>query len=341
MVFTPYENLDHKSKKRNKNAFQFYLAEKLPKLNYDLVKRIYIEYCKENDIVYLELPKVFPVEVYERYQNLVEKAHNNALLYFAEKTFLNWYQYNKKKSSYIFMRNGDKKQLKKLSNRFDKRYQRMIQNRMNWLMYKYGNENACSITLTLNPSNFYHSKLCMWDTINILLNEFLTELKKWFKDRGRAVPKYIRCIESMKGIKQTDFVGRGNPHIHLCFFGVKHIPKEVISKFWPYGFNFINSTANNQKVRYPIHYITKYITKTYTENDPDNTLNQSLVWFFSKHSFDHSSGLVYPMYVKGAGEWNFEYFVSIDPLDNDILEMDHIFRVEENFYKIPPPFICC
>jgi hypothetical protein len=235
------------------------------------------------------------------------------------------------------MTNEDKKHLKKITNRFDKKYQTMIKNRMNWLMYKYGNENACSITLTLNPSNFRNSKLCMWETINILLNEFLTELKNWFKARGRAVPKYIRCIESMKGAKENDFVGRGNPHIHICLFGVKYIPKSVITKFWSYGFNFINSTAKNQKVRYPIHYVTKYITKTYTENDVDNTLNQSLVWFFNKHSFEHSSGLVYPMYVKGSGEWNFEYYIIMNPLSNDFEEVDFIFHVEEDLYKIPPP----
>ena len=334
--FTAYENLDFDLKKRNKKAFRIYLDERLPKISYNLIRKLY---CDDQGIEITDFQQdfVFPLKIYEKYDNLMDREQNESLLYFAEQTFLDWYQYNKKKSKYILMVNEEKKLLKKLTNRFNRKYQKKVQNRMNWLMYKYGNENACSVTLTLNPGYFRNNKLCMWETINILLNEFTTQLRKWFKDRGRSMPKYIRCIESMKGIKETNFVGRGNPHIHLCFFGVKYIPKKVITDFWPYGFNFINSTAKNKKVRYPIHYITKYITKTYTENDPDNTLNQSLVWFFSKHSFDHSLNLVYPLYKKGSGEWNFEYFITMDPLDNDILEMELIFQVEENLLKIPPP----
>jgi hypothetical protein len=334
--FTTFENIDHNTKKANKESFDFYLNQKLPKITYEFVKNLY---CENEGIPNIEISKdfIFPLEIYETNFERLDQLKNDSLLYFAEKTFLKWYHKNKSCSNYIFMSNENKKRLKKITNRFDKKYQTMVQNRMNWLMYRYGNENACSITLTLNPSNFSNSKLCMWETINILLNEFITQLRKWFRARGRDFPKYIRCIESMKGIKETCFVGRGNPHIHICLFGVKYIPKSVITGFWNYGFNFVNSTANNQKVRYPIHYVTKYITKTYTENDVDNTLNQSLVWFFNKHSFEHSSSLVYPLYSKGSGEWNFEYYVTMVPLTNDFEEMDFIFNVEENLYKIPPP----
>ena len=335
--FVNADDLDRNTKKSNQEAFNYYLDQVQPAVTYNLVKRLY---CENEGIQDIKLPGdfLFPLETYEKHLGLIDNENNESLLFFAEKTFLRWYQNNKKYSNYIFMVNSDKKpRLKKLTNRFDKKYQTMVQNRMNWLMYRYGNENACSVTLTLNPANFRNSKLCMWETITILLNEFITQLRKWFKVRGRVFPKYIRCIESMKGIEETAYVGRGNPHIHLCFFGVKYIPKSVITKFWNYGFNFVNSTAKNQKVMYPIHYITKYITKTYTENDVNNTLNQSLVWFFNKHSFEHSSELVYPLYAEGSGEWNFEYYVSMDPCTNDFEEMDYIFNVEESLYKIPPP----
>lgn len=333
--FIPFENIDHNTKKANKESFEFFVNEKLPKITYNFVKK---RYCEDENIKLIDFSEdfVFPLYLYD---TDFDQLNNDSLLFFAEKTFLNWYHKNKSCSNYIFMVNEDKKRLKKITNRFDKKYQVMVQNRMNWLMYRYGNENACSITLTLNPSNFRNSKLCMWETINILLNEFLTQLRKWFKVRGRVFPKYIRCIESMKGIEETCFVGRGNPHIHICLFGVKYIPKSVVNDFWSYGYNFINSTAKNQKVRYPIHYVTKYITKTYTENDVDNTLNQSLVWFFNKHSFEHSSDLIYPLYLKGSGEWNFEYYVTVEPFNSDFEEMDYIFKVEENFYKKPPPMV--
>ena len=336
--FIPIENIDHNTKKTNKESFNFYLDQYLPNLNYSLVKKLY---CENEQIPIIKLSEdfIFPLEIYENYSHLIDKENNEGLLFFSEKNFLRWYHKNKRNNNYIFMVNEDKKHLKKIINRFDKKYQNMIKNRMNWLMYKYGNENACSITLTLNPSNFRNDKLCMWETINLLLNEFITELRAWYKKRGKPFPKYIRCIEAMKGVKENDFVGRGNPHIHMCLFGVKYIPKSVINRFWTYGFSYVNSTAKNQKVRYPIHYVTKYITKTYTENDPDNTLNQSLVWFFNKKSFEHSRNLVYPMYSKGSSEWNFEYYVSIEPLNNEFEEMDFIFQVEENLYKHPPPIM--
>ena len=337
--FVNAEDLERNTKKSNQEAFYYYLDQVQPAVTYNLAKRLY---CENEGIPNIKLPGdfIFPLETYEKHLGLIDNENNDSLLFFAEKTFLKWYQNNKKYSNYIFMTNSDKKpRLKKLTNRFDKKYQTLVQNRMNWLMYKYGNENACSVALTLCPATFQNSKLCMWETITILLAEFLENLKMWYLRKGKPFPKYIRCIESMKGIKETAYVGRGNPHIHLCFFGVKYIPKSVITKFWPYGFNYINSTAKNQKVRYPIHYITKYITKTYTENEANNTLNQSLVWFFNKHSFEHSAELVYPLYTEGSGEWNFEYYITMDPGVNEFEERDYIFHVEKNLFKIPPPII--
>jgi hypothetical protein len=305
--FVDAENIDFNSKKSNIESLNHYFDVYLPRLGRGLLNRLY---CESENIPIADYGNdfVFPLGVYEKYSDLREREENDGLLYYAESTFLKWYRGVKKYSNYVFMSDGDNKSLKRLTNRFDRRYQVKIQERMNYLMWKYGNESSCLVTLTLNPSNFRNSKLCMWETINVLLNEFITEMRKWFVVRGLTVP-YIRCIESMKGIKETFFVGRGNPHIHLCFFGVKRIPKKVIDGFWSYGYSFVNSTAKNNKVRYPIHYITKYITKTYTENDADNTLNQSLVWMFNKRSFEHSRGLLDPINVKGCGKWSFDYLV--------------------------------
>lgn len=337
--FISVDNINRDFKKENVECYKFYKNEVIPEIEFKTLNELY---CKSYDLEYFDLELhsfKFPLDLYNDYNSLIEKRSNDSLLYFSEKRFLRWYKKVKSSSRYILTRKDGKKRLKKLICRYDPKYQKMIQNRMNWLMYKYGNENALSITLTLNPSNFRNDKMCMWETINILLNEFFDNLRMWYKKRDLDFPKYIRCIEAMKGQKINDFVGRGNPHIHICLFGVKHVSKEVIEGFWPYGFNFINSTAKNKKVRYPIHYITKYITKTYTENDPDNTLNQSLVWIFNKNSYDHSKKLLYPLYSKGDGSWICEFIIEMDPLENDFMERDLIFRVEENLYKIPPPIM--
>jgi hypothetical protein len=334
--FISVDDINRDYKKSNVECYNYYKNEYVEDLSFELLNDLY---CKSLDLNYFELNRdfVFPLEIYEDFNDLIDKRTNDSLLFFSEKHFLRWYKKVKSKSRYIYIKNGDKKSLKKVICRFDKKYSKMVQNRMNWLMFNYGNENAVSLTLTLNPSNFRNDKFCMWETINILVKEFLDNLRWYYKQRNESFPKYIRCIEAMKGIKETNFVGRGNPHIHICFFGIKYIPKNVINDFWPYGFNFIDSTAKGQKVRYPIHYVTKYITKTYTENDADNTLNQSLVWFFNKNSFDHTKGLVWPLYKKGDGSWVCEFVVILEPLENDFLEMDLIFECEENLYKHPPP----
>jgi len=335
--FIPVENADRSLKKRNRLCYDYYKNDFLPKLGKNVLNELYCKYNDFGKTIDFDMSE-YPIELYEHYDKRIEKMTNDSLLFYSEKVFLSWYRKVSRSSRYILVRNGDKKHLKKLICRFDDQYSEMIKNRMNWLMWEYGNENACSVTLTLNPSNFRNDKLCMWEVITILANEFLTRLRRWLKHKGLPC-RYIRCIESMKGISKNDFVGRGNPHIHYCFFGLKYIPKDVIDSFWPYGFNFINSTAKNHKVRYPIHYITKYITKTYTENDPDNTLNQSLVWFFNKNSFDHSSKLVYPLYKPGSGLWVCDFVIEMDPLENQIVEMKEIFKAVESLYKTPPPMV--
>jgi len=333
--FISVDNVERDQKKKNLLCYKYYNDNIIPKNGRKMLNKLYCEdYGIKNCDVGLN---EYPLELYDLYDQLRNKSLNDGLLFFAEKSFLLWYNRAKRYSRYILVENGKHKHLKKIICRFDKKYTTMVQNRMNWLMYKYGNENAVLLTLTLNPSNFRNDKMCMWETITFLLNEFMTQLKRKLPDRV----KYIRCIESMKGTACNDFVGRGNPHIHICFFGVGWIPKGLIDELWPYGFTFVNSTATGKKVRYPIHYITKYITKTYTENDADNTLNQSLVWFFNKNSYDHSKNLVFPLYKKGSGEWICDWVIEIEPLENQIVEMDAIFKAEEAFYKKPPPEVNC
>ena len=342
IVFYDPKDLKHDFRRQNINCYNYFIDIKLNNITYDYVKKLYIQHYDLKELNDLPEGFIFPLEIYEKYSNIIDKERNEGLLYFCERSFLNWYKKNEEKSKYVYLTNKtdpSKRELKKLLTRYSNNYHDKVKKRMNWLMWTYGNENACSITLTLAPGSFRNDKLCMWETITVLLNEFMTELKAYLKKKGLPANRYIRCIEAMKGSVRTEFVGRGNPHIHICVFGIKWIPKSVINKFWPYGFNFINSTAKNQKVRYPIHYVTKYITKTYTENDPDNTLNQSLVWFFNKRSFDHSNKLVVPLNPKGSGSYDFSYFVVMDPLADDLTEMKAIFERESNFYTIPPPSI--
>jgi len=161
------------------------------------------------------------------------------------------------------------------------------------------------------------------------------------RDSNRPFPSYLFGIESMYGRPENNYMSRGNPHLHVCFFNCKYLaPVEKIENFWGQGFVKVNSTAKNEKVRYPIHYITKYITSTFTTNSPDNSLIQGLVWLFNKHSFDHSAGLVLPLYPKGTGEWSLSGIVSIKSGYHQIDEMLAIQDLMHSLYggfKDPPP----
>jgi hypothetical protein len=333
--FISIDNVNHNSKKSNRIAYEVYNSEIMRNMDHDH-NEILHDIVTQWDGLMTNDRKKFLFSNLVIFKDIIQDE-NDTLLWFTENSFLAWYNLIKSKSRYIMFKKDDKKAIKKLICRYDPIYAKKIKNRMNWLMYKYGNSNSLLITLTLNPSNFRSNKKCMWETINILLKEFFDNLRIWYKKRNIPFPKYIRCIESMKGRIENDFVSRGNPHIHICLFGQKWLSKEIIDNFWPYGWTYIDSTAKGQHVRYPIHYITKYITKTYTTNDPNNTLNQSLVWFFNKNSYDHSKGLVYPLQKIGDGTWDIYYIVELDPLHNTFVEIDYIFKIEQSLYKQPPP----
>ena len=323
ITFIRREFIKNNHKKKNIDAYNIYEEEVLKRIDNKTLNQLYCEYHQVPEIDY-NLQQ-YPLHLYDQYEKTKIEVKNRSLLWFAEKTFLNWYNKAKAHSTYIYIKKGDKKSLKKQICRFDKKYADKIIKRMNWMMYKYGNEKCVMITLTLNPSNFNNDKKAMWESITSLIKEFNDGIRKYYNRKKKPMPKYIRCIEAQKN---------GNPHAHICLFGTKYVPKKVIDHYWPYGFNFIGTTANYEKVRYPIHYVTKYITKTYTDNDADNTLNQSLVWFFNKHSIEHSQDLFRPLYKKGDGSWTCEYIVSMSPLNNELEEMSFIFDTEENFYKI-------
>jgi hypothetical protein len=212
---------------------------------------------------------------------------------------------------------------------------------MNWLMWEYGNENCCFLTLTIDPKKYDYDKFEMWKAIGKKYERFIEKLKIYFKRHNRPFPPYLFGIEAMYGRPENNYVSRGNPHIHVCFFNCKYLmPVETIEEYWGQGFVKVNSTAKNEKVRYPIHYITKYITETFTNNSPNNTLIQSLVWLFNKHSFDHSAGLVLPLYPKGSGNWSLLGLVSIKP---DYSQIDEMIVIQEAMrslfggFKTPPP----
>jgi len=268
---------------------------------------------------------------------------NACLLDYAEKTFFGYIKAINKTDTFVSWTDTDTGTLglKKIENRFSLSYREKIIKRMNWLMWKYGNENACLLTLTMDPKKYNNDKFEMWKQIGIKFTIFIRKMKIWFKRHGREFPSYLFGVEAMFGRSENNYISRGNPHLHVVFFGCKYFaPAAVIEKYWGQGFVKINSTANNEKVRYPIHYVTKYITKTFTVNDPKNVLCQSLVWLFNKHSFDRSAGLVLPLNPKSSGNcystglWNIP--AGYYQIDEMIIIQDVIQSLFGGF-KDPPP----
>jgi hypothetical protein len=286
-----------------------------------------------------------PLEVIENYNNDLMNYQNSYLLDYAEKTFSGYIKSLEKTTRYLYLeheKTGDKS-LKKIITRYNDDYRKKIVKRMNWLMWKYGNENCCLLTLTMDPKLYDYDKFEMWKAINKKYEVFIKKLKIYFNRNNRQFPSYLFGVEAMYGRPENNYISRGNPHLHICFFNCNYLaPARVLEKYWGQGFVKINSTYKNEKVRYPIHYITKYITETFTINSPDNTLIQSLVWLFNKHSFDHSAGLVLPLYPKGSGDWSLSGIVSVN---SDYCQIDEMILIQELMqslyggFKTPPPVL--
>lgn len=349
--FTPVENIDRNIKFTNREALKYYVNEKINEIKKSLIVKLYNEYALidypelKNKYFYdfNDIPKNLPLEITEGYNRGIIEYKNTCLLDYAEKTFFSYIKKLEKTSRYLYLTNnvtGDK-DFKRLITRYSEVYRKKIVKRMNWLMWKYGNENCCLLTLTIDPKKYGYDKFDMWVNISKKYEVFIDKLKIYFKRHKRPFPSYLFGIESMFGRKENNYISRGNPHLHVCFFNCKYVaPVKTLEKYWGQGFVKINSTVNNEKVRYPIHYITKYITETFTINSPDNTLIQSLTWLFNKHSFDHSSGLVLPLNPKGCGDWSLNGIVYVPSLCDQLTEMIVIrdfVKVLCGGFKTPPP----
>jgi hypothetical protein len=350
--FTPVENIDRNTKKANIEAMKYYISDKTHEIKQTLLleklnKWILLDYPeidpKVDFFVSPDNLKNLPIDVVMQYNQEITNYKNSCLLDYAERQFSGYIKSLEKTNRYLYLehnKTGDNS-LKKIITRYSNSYRAKIIKRMNWLMWKYGNENCCLLTLTIDPKKYNYDKFEMWKQINKKYERFIEKLKIYFKRHNRPFPPYLFGIESMYGRPENNYMSRGNPHLHICFFNCKYIaPSEKLEQYWGQGFIKINSTAKNEKIRYPIHYITKYITETFTNNSPDNTLIQSLVWLFNKHSFDHSAGLVIPLYPKGSGDWSLNGIVSIPAGSYQIDEMIVIQEVINSLYggfKTPPP----
>lgn len=348
--FTSVENIDKNTKKANIEAMKYYISEKTQEIQKTLMTKkfnewIVKEYGGYSDFknAVFELPKNLPLDAVLGYNKELMNYKNACLLDYAERQFSGYIKSLEKTNKYLCLENyetGDQG-LKKIITRYSDSYRNEIIKRMNWLMWEYGNENCCLLTLTVDPKKYNYDKFEMWKAISKKYKYFILKLKRYFKEHNRPFPSYLWGVESMYGRPENNYMSRGNPHLHVCFFNCKYVaPVEKIEKFWDQGFVKINSTASNEKIRYPIHYITKYITETFTNNSPDNTLIQSLVWLFNKHSFDHSANLVLPLYPKGSGDWFLSGIVSIE---SGYCQVDEMIVIQELMnslfggFKMPPP----
>jgi len=350
--FIPVENIDRNVKKANIEAMKYYVSDKTNEIKQTLLLE------KLNEWVLLDYPEIdpksdffvspdnlknLPLGVVVQYNKELANYKNACLLDYAERQFSGYIKSLEKTNRYLYLENAKTGGigLKKIVTRYSDIYRDKIIKRMNWLMWNYGNENCCLLTLTIDPKKYDYDKFEMWKAISKKYERFIEKLKIYFKRHNRTFPPYLFGIESMYGRPENNYMSRGNPHLHVCFFNCKYVaPVEKIEKYWGQGFVKVNSTASNEKVRYPIHYITKYITETFTNNSPDNTLIQSLVWLFNKHSFDHSAGLVLPLYPKGSGDWSLSGIVSVE---SGYCQIDEMIVIQEAMrslfggFKKPPP----
>jgi len=249
----------------------------------------------------------FESQIKKNKENMNVSLRNNILIQFSLKSFNFYIKQNQNKKRFILIQKKSDKNIRKLipiETRYCRSYQRKIRKRMNWLIYKYGNKNAVTLILTLDPKIFRYNKYLMWKSIKKEMNRFLTSLKYYFKKRGIPFPKYIATIEAQKS---------GNPHLHFLFLNSKRLMDwRKIRKLWGLGHTSIDRTYDGKNIKYAINYITKYITKTFTKTDKENLLTQSLTWLFNIRSFSTSRGLIAPINPIGLGEWRPLFLIKCD-----------------------------
>lgn len=295
----------------------WYLDEGLKKC--DVKTLIEIGGFDNNELAFSIAGNELLLECFDGFEDIKINKRNEYLLNFVASSFSKYLD-KIKKQRFIRIKKGDKSKLLELDTRYSRSYQKKIRNRMNWLVYKYGNSSAVLLTLTIKPSNFNDDKLEMWRSIKKEFYRFMDALQKHFNRHGRDFPPYLASIQAQKN---------GNPHLHVVFFNATRlIDWRKIKDLWGLGFIYINRTHSGQKIRYPINYICRYITHTFTKTNDRNMLTQSLVWLFNVNSYSKSDSLgLHPLKSHKKSEWKAYYLVVAE----DTLSLEAIVLFVSNF----------
>lgn len=204
---------------------------------------------------------------------------------------------------------------KEMLTRYDGEYIDRIVTRAKFLACNYRNQSSVLLTLTVDPKKYDYDIIKMWEAmmgVNSEFNRFMTNLRKFNRLAGNPPLKYVATIEAMSGRKESNYIGLGLPHIHICFFGVSRLMDwRKLRDIWQNGHIWINRDSFGKKVRNPVDYVMKYVTKTYTDTNKKNKLTQSLTWFFNARMFNTSRGLVHPLKYPSSGDYEAVFLVSI------------------------------
>ncbi|GAH29095.1 unnamed protein product, partial [marine sediment metagenome] len=160
----------------------YYVSEKIEKIRKSLISKRYNEWIlrdypeidpNERNFVNSSVPIDLPLSVVLKYKRESTNYKNACLLDYAEKTFSGYINSTQKTHTYLEWSNGDITGLKKIENRFSSTYREKIIKRMNWLMWTYGNENCCLLTLTIDPKKYNNNKFEMWKAIGLKYTNFI------------------------------------------------------------------------------------------------------------------------------------------------------------------------
>jgi len=346
VLFVDPQDINHRSKAANKQALEYFLKRKQPELDYNFLKKLYSEkYGIKSDLIPDDWVNQLDFDVFNQFEKYRTSMRNKGLLFFAENKFSSYLKRIQENNRYLIIENNQtgKSAKKKLDTRYSKSYKKKVEKRMDWLMYKYSTSNGVFLTLTIDPKKYDYDKVRMWNDLGNQVNRFLTSLKN---DLDK-IPSYLWTVEVHKGRKENNFLTKGQPHVHIVFFGCTRLMDwKVLRKKWGLGHIYVNRTHKGEKVRFPVSYITKYITKTFTKNSSKNLTAQAMLWLFNKRSFSCSRALgVAPLKPKGSGEWSLVELAFISDTGDQFLEFEIIDFYRNNLFDfsvfksggIPPP----
>jgi len=318
--FYPIEFTDHETKRRNKIALERLMEE----IDDNTIKRQMfnecVEYYNKNCNGYwcegFEIPLEIAIQYNDKKRNII-KRKNSFLLEYAETEFTK-YLLDDERNKFIYATSEDGDQaIIELDNRYSKSYRDRIERRARFLQWNFRKAQSVLLTLTIDPKLYNYDKYQMWIAIKKEYNRFITNLKYHFKKIGRPFPRYLSTIEAQKGRPENNYVARGNPHLHIVFFGVARLMDWTkIRDIWKNGHIWINRSSARKKIRNPVSYIMKYICKTYTDTNKENKLTQSLCWLFNKRSFQCSRNLIIPLKPKNEDSSYYASFLFI--VDDEI-----------------------